>query len=166
MDSEQRGSGAGLAALGLIVTLIAAFLVVLVASVDEPVCGPGTPAGGGDLPISADGTAPPTAYGVQYQPAPYFFCATEPCTDRDALPPWLRRELFAVSVMTLHGLFLPGRESYHWLYSSQPIATIGYSILVYDITGDADAHLQLARLYAEEGSRHPALMEQWRAGRH
>lgn len=64
MDSEQRGPGAGLAALGLIVTLIAAFLVVLVASVDEPVCGPDIPAGGGDLPISADGTAPPTAPGT------------------------------------------------------------------------------------------------------
>lgn len=108
------------------------------------------------------GSAPPTAYGVRYQPAPYLFC-DRPCTDDDALPLWLRREILAVSVMHLHGLILPRRDAYEWLHSRQPIAKIGYSIFVYDITGDADAHQQLARMYNEDGSPKRAALEYWRA---
>jgi hypothetical protein len=107
------------------------------------------------------GGVPPGAYGIPFQPAPFFVCE-HPCS-LQVLPPWLRRELLAVSVMNLHGLILWRNDLYHWLYSRRPVAKIGYSIFVYDITGDADAHLRLARLYLEEGSPHLAAAEFWRA---
>ncbi len=64
-------------------------------------------------------------------------------------------EYLAIGATTLHFAPLDGGTFYDWLRDRPVVATPGYSFLVYDITGDADAHLRLARLYL--ASRLPVL---------
>lgn len=65
-----------------------------------------------------------------------------------------RKELLAVSATNRVGLYLGralGPDPFAWLDSRKPEAVLGGSILVYDVTQDADAHARLARLYAVAG---------------
>jgi 4-amino-4-deoxy-L-arabinose transferase-like glycosyltransferase len=59
------------------------------------------------------------------------------------------KEILAVSVTNLKGVYFGriGSGFFNWLESRRPEAQLGYSIYVYDITDDADAHEQLARSY-------------------
>ena len=93
--------------------------------------------------LSYSGSVPPTCYGIHYQPAP---APWEWQHSADVLPHG-RREVLAISVTNLQGVSFAEQDLYRWLYSRTPVAKIGYSIFVYDLTGDADAHVQLARLY-------------------
>jgi hypothetical protein len=79
------------------------------------------------------------------------------------LPPHGSRELLAISVNNLQGTYLPDRNLYGWLRAHSPIARIGYSIHVYDLTGDAAAHRQLARIYRRAGMEEHAEREEQRA---
>jgi hypothetical protein len=95
------------------------------------------------------GTADPRAYGVHYRPAPN--SCPHPA-------PWVRdpepaagRELLAVSAMNLQGVYFGDRHAYSWLDTRRPVAVLGYSIWIYDITNDADAHEALARMYERFG---------------
>jgi hypothetical protein len=102
------------------------------------------------LYLSYFGTASPEAYGVVYQPAP------NGCPHS---PPWVPRpadsggrgEFLAVSVMNAQGVFLRNHDAYLWLAERTPVADLGHSIAVYDITRDAGAHRALARLYSGDG---------------
>jgi hypothetical protein len=98
--------------------------------------------------LSYFGTAAPEAYGIRYQYVPGFYWWPPPT---DTLPPGSGRELFAISVDHLQGTHFADKERYHWLFSRTAVAKIGYSICVYDITADADAHLGLARIYEQSG---------------
>lgn len=65
-----------------------------------------------------------------------------------------KRELLAVSATNRVGLYLRralGEDPFAWLDARKPEAVLGGSILVYDVTRDADAHARLARLYAAGG---------------
>lgn len=64
MDDEQRSPMMGLMAIGLVITLVTVLIVVLFAGTDEPICGPMPSTEGGDLSVSSEGTAPPTAPGT------------------------------------------------------------------------------------------------------
>jgi 4-amino-4-deoxy-L-arabinose transferase-like glycosyltransferase len=100
------------------------------------------------------GVAPPEHHGIRYQYLPAGDLPRLRPPPTDLLPAGLDRELLAVSVVCLHGQYYQkgrGRELYHWLARRQPIARIGYSILVYDITGDAEAHRELARISMQAG---------------
>jgi hypothetical protein len=97
--------------------------------------------------LSYFGSVPPAYYGIYYQPAPAPWEWQHPA---EVLPHG-RREVLAISVTNLQGVSFPEQDLYRWLYSRTPIAKIGYSIFVYDLTGDADAHVQLARLYLRYG---------------
>ena len=99
--------------------------------------------------LSYFGSVPPAYYGIHYQPAPAPWEWQHPV---EVLPHG-RREVLAISVTNLQGVSFKEHGLYRWLYSRTPIAKIGYSIFVYDLTGDADAHVQLARLYLSYGPR-------------
>ena len=62
------------------------------------------------------------------------------------LPAGLDRELFAISVMVRHSTHFSDHVLYDWLDEKKPIAMPGYSYLVYDITGDAASHANIALL--------------------
>ena len=93
-------------------------------------------------------TAPPTAYGIRYQHLPAFGALGPP--PLDVLPLGAGRELLVVSVTTLQGVYLADRTRYRWLDERKPVATIGYSLFVYDVTTDADAHFRLLLIYLKE----------------
>ncbi len=103
------------------------------------------------------GTAPPRAYGIRHQPLPTFPGSVS--ASAELLPERIGKTLLAISVVHLHGVYLREPTDYHWLAARSPVARIGYSIHVYDITEDADAHWQLANLYSKAGSKELASRE-------
>ncbi|TBR22144.1 hypothetical protein EPO15_08640 [bacterium] len=77
-----------------------------------------------------------------------------------------QKELLAVSATNRVGLYLAralGPDPFAWLDARKPEAVLGGSILVYDVTLDADAHANLARLYAAGGMDAHAAREAQRA---
>jgi hypothetical protein len=92
--------------------------------------------------LSYFGTAPPSYYGIRYQYVPSSY--TLECCPWYSQPPGAR-DILAISVVNLQDVMAGGQNHFFdWLYDRKPIAKIGYSIYVYDITGDAEAHLRLA----------------------
>ena len=113
------------------------------------------------LYLSYFGTADPRAYGVSYWPAPNSCPHQAPWT-RDP-EPGTGRELLAVSAMNLQGVFFDDAGAYGWLGKRRPVAVLGHSISVYDITDDPDAHSALARMYERFGPAELAEAERARA---
>ena len=107
--------------------------------------------------LSYFGTASPEAYGVHYQLLPDFGRIGPPPTYE--LPPGMSRDLLAISVANLQGVTCADPSLYHWLYERTPVAKLGYAIFVYDLSGDADAHVRLAEIYRSLGPRQFAAAE-------
>jgi hypothetical protein len=107
--------------------------------------------------LSYFGNAPPEAYGIRYQYIPAYGPLARPRVE--ALPPELERELLAISVYNLQGVHFDDHDLYAWLREKEPITKIGYSIYVYDVTGDADSHLEIARAYLKEGPDELTILE-------
>ncbi|HEY8504140.1 MAG TPA: phospholipid carrier-dependent glycosyltransferase [Gemmataceae bacterium] len=93
------------------------------------------------IALSYYGTAEPERYGIRYQYLPgYGRVAPPPDTE---VPPGAPRRLVAVSLSNLQGIYLPDPATYRWLLERTPVAEVGYSIRVYDLTDDPEG---LARL--------------------
>jgi hypothetical protein len=101
------------------------------------------------------GTAPPEEYGIRYQEAPTFGAVTWPPKESERLPDDARQVL-AVSVTNLQGAYLLQPGPYRPFYARPPKAKIGYSIWIYDLTGDAEAHEDLAAVYRWAAQREDA----------
>jgi hypothetical protein len=107
--------------------------------------------------LSYFGNTPPGAYGIRYQYVPSFGHLERP--PEEPLPAGSPREILAISVNSLQAVQFEDKNLYRWLYSRKPLEKIGYSIYVYDLTGDAEAHLRLAEVYLKVGPRALALPE-------
>jgi hypothetical protein len=99
--------------------------------------------------LSYFGMAPPEYYGIKYQYVPAVL--TPPPESQDQMPLAAGRDVLAISVFNLQGTFFPDKATFRWLLSRTPVAKIGYSIYVYDLTGDAEGHRQLAEVYRKNG---------------
>lgn len=100
------------------------------------------------------GNTDPAFFKIKYQYLPLmFFGSVQNNRVVDS-----RKEIIAVSTNNLQG-FLNSKFSYNWLLSRKPIAMAGYSIYLYDITGDAQAHRHLANIYFSTGLNGLALKE-------
>jgi hypothetical protein len=97
------------------------------------------------------GTAPPEHYGIRYQYIPGFGQLEPPVIE--ALPDQMNREVLAISVVMLQGVHCADKDLFRWLWQRRPIAKIGYSIFIYDLTGDSGAHAHLAQVYSKIGPR-------------
>lgn len=115
------------------------------------------------LYLSYFGTADPKAYGVSYYAAPNSCPHPAPWTREPE--PSTGRELLAVSVMNMQGTYFGDRDAYAWLATRHPVAVLGYSISIYDITDDPDAHGALAAMYERFGPKELAAEEHGRAVR-
>lgn len=113
------------------------------------------------LYLSYFGTADPKAYGVSYYPAPN--SCPHPAPWRREPEPSSGRELLAVSAMNMQGAYFGDRSAYAWLATRQPVAVLGQSISIYDITDDPGAHDALAALYERFGPGELAAEERARA---
>jgi hypothetical protein len=83
--------------------------------------------------LSYFGTAPPEFYGIRYQcaPAPTNIGSVPPPTQKP-LPGTAGREVLAISVANLQGVYLSDPTLYRWVDQRRPVAKVGYSIYVYD----------------------------------
>jgi hypothetical protein len=109
------------------------------------------------------GTADPRAYGVRYWPAPNSCPHSAPWVPDPE--PVSGRDLLAISAMNLQGAFFGDPDAYAWVRARRPVAVLGYSIWIFDITTDPEAHAALARMYERFGPSSLAAEERALAAR-
>jgi len=102
--------------------------------------------------LSYFGTAPPGEYGIRFQEAPSFGAVDWPAREVQHLPRD-GRQVLAISVTNLQGAYLGEPGPYKSFYDREPLAKIGYSIWIYDLTGDAEAQRQLREAYRYAAER-------------
>jgi hypothetical protein len=112
--------------------------------------------------LSYFGTAPPEAYSIRYQEAPSFGAVDWPARTIDRLPRESPRQVLAISVTNLQGAYLGEPGPYRPLYDRQPLAKIGYSIWIYDLTGDSAARRDLAAAYRFAADHERKVAARWR----
>lgn len=91
------------------------------------------------------GSNRPEAWGIDYQDA-YSPSITSGFRADTANDPKAAREFFVVSASLL--AHPSTRDVYEWLGTRKPIASLGNTLLVYDISTDLPAVLNLAHIYA------------------
>jgi len=66
-----------------------------------------------------------------------------------------RTDLLAVSATYFQGLYIGQVDVFNWLKNKTPIANIGYSILIFDISDDEESHKKLGNIFLY-GVKNPA----------
>lgn len=107
------------------------------------------------------GTADPAYYGLRYQRLPTFNPAARP-EDGERVPA-SGPQLVAISVTNLTGDYLRDPRSYRYFAAAAPVARVGGSILVYDVTDQPEAHRALAGIYRRVGDIALAALEDEKA---
>jgi hypothetical protein len=100
--------------------------------------------------LSYFGTAPPDYYGIRYQ-----YVAGKGALDwpppSNKVPADAARKILAISVYNLQDVSRPNDSLFRWLWVRRPIAKIGYSIFIYDLTNDPEGLLKLEDIYVKTG---------------
>jgi hypothetical protein len=96
--------------------------------------------------VAYNGNSDPWYYGVPYQYVPGSGNLRNAKERSARMPDGVARELLAVNVMVLHSLHFSDRTLYNWLLARRPVATPGYSYVVFDITGESESHGYIAVL--------------------
>ena len=104
--------------------------------------------------LSYFGTAPPSYYNIRYQYVPGSWPLEWP-PPADRVPATAPRKILAISVRNLQDASIPHIPLFGWLRLRQPIAKIGYSIFVFDLTYDPEGLVQLEETYAKAGIERP-----------
>jgi hypothetical protein len=100
--------------------------------------------------LSYFGTAPAEYYGIRYQYVPGTWPLNWP-PPSDRVPDSAPRKILAISVTNLQDVRNSYDPLFRWLWSRQPIAKIGYSIFVYDLTNDPEGLKKLEESYLKAG---------------
>lgn len=115
----------------------------------------------GGLILSYFGRDCPSRLGIARQDA---FSTPGPCAPGALLPVELEREWLAVSATKRQGYYETVRPPlWAWLEGREPFAVVARSILIYDVSRDAEAHERLAAMYAAAGQDAAAARERARA---
>lgn len=81
--------------------------------------------------LSYFGADSPQRYGITYDWLPsHYLYNPEP----DKMPEIKQNQLIAISATNLQGVYLDNKEQYKWLMNYKPIAKIGHSIFIYDLS--------------------------------
>ena len=104
--------------------------------------------------LSYFGTAPPSYYGIRYQYVPGSWPLEWP-PPADKVPATASRKILAISVYNLQDVSTADYPLFRWLWTRNPIAKIGYSIFIYDLTDDREGLTKLEESYAKAGLRSP-----------
>ena len=83
--------------------------------------------------LSYYGMSDPAYYGIHYRylPSPKFQPWTQRHRNEENFK--LEKGLYAISATNITGIFLQNRDTYRYFKSLEPIDSIGYSILIYEI---------------------------------
>jgi tetratricopeptide (TPR) repeat protein len=115
--------------------------------------------GNPEVILSYFGTADPQYYGITYQnlesdglDAVYEMNRYAHINSDAPL-----KEYLAVSATCRVGVDYPNHHWFDFLNSLRPVAVIGNSIFVYDITGDVSTYKHIARIYLDRGLKIHAL---------
>ena len=105
--------------------------------------------------LSYFGAAPPSAYGIRHQSvARTGIHEISPPSDK--VPATATRKIFAISVYNLQDVSTGSNPLFRWLWTRQPIAKIGYSIFIYDLSTYSQGLAMLERAYAQTRSPEPS----------
>ncbi len=97
------------------------------------------------------GADDPARYGIRCRYLPGWTYAPPPEAHERSLSFRPDPELVAISRMLLQGVWTPDPGVYAWLEEYPRVATIGGSIVIFDIGGDPKAHEKLAAAYRRAG---------------
>jgi hypothetical protein len=100
--------------------------------------------------LSYFGTAPPSYYGIRYQYVPGSWPLAWP-PPGDKVPETAPRKILAISAYNLQDVANAYNPLFRWLWSRRPIAKIGYSIFVYDLTNDHEGLRRLEETFVKAG---------------
>ena len=100
--------------------------------------------------LSYFGSAPPSYYGIRYQYVPGTWPLEWP-PPVDRVPASAPRKVLAISTNNLHDVFNSYNPLFRWLLIREPVAKIGYSIFVYDLTDDQEGLTKLHETYVKAG---------------
>lgn len=88
--------------------------------------------------LSYFGADAPERYGIVYDWLPSYYLYN-PNPERPVAIS--ENQLIAISVTNLQGVYFQDKGQYKWLMDYEPVAKIGYSIYVYDLSGKRDYKL-------------------------
>ena len=97
--------------------------------------------------LSYFGTAPPAYYGIRYQDVASKGALGPPPPEK--VPTDAPRKILAISAYNLQDVSKADNPSFRWLWTRRPIAKIGYSIFVYDLTNDQEGLIKLEETYVK-----------------
>jgi hypothetical protein len=100
--------------------------------------------------LSYFGTAPPSYYGIRYQDVASKGIMGPPPPEK--VPADAPRKILAISAYNLQDVSNADDPLFRWLWTRRPIAKIGYSIFVYDLTNDQEAIIKLEDAHVKSGS--------------
>jgi 4-amino-4-deoxy-L-arabinose transferase-like glycosyltransferase len=124
--------------------------------------------------LSYFGTAPPSYYGIRYQHV-HAVRLSQTRSDlssydvnhyryqpgiwplewpppADKVPATMARKILAISVYNLQDVSSPHDPRFRWLWLRHPVAKIGYSIFVYDLTNDQEGIMKLEETLSQDHS--------------
>lgn len=99
--------------------------------------------------LSYFGFADPNYYGLNYRGIG-FYSPLERIGKAEKLP-FLKKQIFVISATNLQGVYFQDHSVFQWLKRYPLVAQIGYSLFVYDITDQIEAHQQLENLFRRSG---------------
>ena len=94
--------------------------------------------------LSYFGTAPPAYYGIRYQDVASKGALGPPPPEK--VPADAPRKILAISAYNLQDVSKADNPLFRWLWTRRPIAKIGYSIFVYDLTNDQEGIIKLEEI--------------------
>ena len=100
--------------------------------------------------LSYFGTAPPAYYGIRYQDVASKGILGPPPPEK--VPADAPRKILAISAYNLQDVSKADNPLFRWLWTRRPIAKIGYSIFVYDLTNDQEGIIKLEETYVKPRS--------------
>lgn len=94
--------------------------------------------------LSYFGTAPPAYYGIRYQDVASKGTLGPPPPEK--VPADAPRKILAISAYNFQDVSKADNPLFRWLWTRRPIAKIGYSIFVYDLTNDQEGIIKLEEI--------------------
>ncbi|MEW5807740.1 MAG: glycosyltransferase family 39 protein [Acidobacteriota bacterium] len=98
--------------------------------------------------LSYFGNADPYYYGIDYQ---YLPLCGKPKIPSNYMDPGRNFDYIAISATHLQSVFTPNHHCFDWLKKRKPYARIAYSIFLFDVRNDPEAHIALAEIYLGSG---------------